>query len=92
MDWPPFDFSEFGKPKGLSIEYIQLLANKAGLKIEFVSGHTWTELLSLFRNKQIDVIPAIYKNRERAAYTLFTEAYYKGKLAVFTTDDTTDTP
>ncbi len=90
MDWPPFDFYEFGRPKGLSIDYIQLLADKAGLKIEFVSGYTWPELLSLFRKKRIDIIPALYKNKKREAYTLFTETYHKGKLGILTTDDTTD--
>ncbi len=88
MDWPPFDFHEFGKPKGLCIDYIKMLAKKAGFEIQFVNGYTWSELLSLFRKKQIDIIPAIYKNKEREAYTLFTAPYYKGKLGIFTNDKT----
>ncbi|WP_031480378.1 transporter substrate-binding domain-containing diguanylate cyclase [Maridesulfovibrio frigidus] len=85
-DWPPFDYSEFGESKGLSIDYIKLLAEKAGLKIEFVNGYSWAELLALFKEKQIDVIPALYKNSEREAFTLFTTPYYKGELGVFVRD------
>jgi diguanylate cyclase (GGDEF)-like protein len=86
MDWPPFDYNEFGKPRGLSIEYIKLLANKAGLEIKFINGYTWDELLKQFENKQIDVIPAIYRNKKRESFTLYSNPYYRGKLGVFTHD------
>jgi len=84
MDWPPFDYNEFDKPKGLSIDYIQLLAKKIGIKIAFVNGHSWPKLLELFKNKYIDVLPALYRNSEREQYTLYTSPYYKGKLGIFT--------
>jgi signal transduction histidine kinase/ABC-type nitrate/sulfonate/bicarbonate transport system substrate-binding protein len=84
MDWPPFDYNEFGKPKGLSIEYIKLLLDKAGLKYEFVNGYTWSELLFLFKDKKIDIIPGLYKNNQRELFVNFTTPYYQGKLALFT--------
>lgn len=87
MDWAPFDYNEFGKPTGLSIEYIKLLFDKAGLKYKFINGHTWPELLELFKNKKIDVIPAFYKTNEREKYTLFSTPYYEGKLAIFSMKD-----
>jgi len=83
MDWPPFDFNAFGKPRGLAIDHIKLLGEKAGLQIEFVNGFTWAELVDQFKNKQIDVIPALYRNESREAFTLFTRPYYAGKLGVF---------
>jgi two-component system sensor histidine kinase EvgS len=84
MDWPPFDYNELGVPKGFSIDYINLLAKKVGFKVDFVNERTWPELLQLFRQKKIDIMPAIYRNKEREKYTLFTAPYYKGKLGVFT--------
>jgi len=83
MDWPPFDYNEFGKPKGLAIDYIKLLAKKAGLQIDFIHGPSWDELLYLLEQKQIDVIPAIYKNQHRESFILYTPPYYKGKLGVY---------
>lgn len=84
MDWPPFDYNEFGKPKGLAIDYIEMVCSKIGLEIDFVSGYTWTELLHMFENREIDVMPVMYKNSERESYTLYTEPYYIGKLGLFT--------
>ena len=84
MDWAPFDYNEFGKPKGLSIDYIKLLFDKVGLKYEFINGYTWTEIVSLFKDKKVDVLPAFYKNDLRKDYTNFTAPYHQGKLAIFT--------
>lgn len=83
-DWPPFDYTELGKPKGFSIDLIRLLANKSGLQIEFVNGYTWGQLLYQFKNKNIDVIPALYRNKERELFTLFTEPYHVSKMGVLT--------
>jgi len=83
MDWPPFDYNEIGVPKGLSIDYIKLLAGKVGFEIKFVYGHTWPELVQLFKQKKLDILPAFYRNIDREEFTLFTAPYYKGKLGVF---------
>ena len=87
MDWAPFDYNEFGKATGLSIDYIKLLFSKAGLKYEFVNGHTWSELLKLYNNKKIDVMPAFYKSKKREENTLFTTPYHQGKLYIFSLED-----
>lgn len=59
IDWPLFDFNESGKPKGFAIDYVKLLAKKIGVKIEFVRGYAWTELIARFRRKEIDVMPVV---------------------------------
>ena len=33
MNWPPFNFNINGHPKGLSIDYMNLLAEKIGISI-----------------------------------------------------------
>ena len=82
-DWPPFDYVEFGKPKGFAIDFFRLLAQKANLQIEFINGFTWDELIQKFKNKKLDILPVFYRNPEREGYALFTQPYYKGKLGVF---------
>ena len=54
------------------------------MQIKFITGHTWAELLDLFEKKQIDVMPVLYRNKRREAFTLYTHPYHKGKLGVFT--------
>jgi ABC-type amino acid transport substrate-binding protein len=76
IDWPPFDYTENGKPAGYSVDVIHLIAQKTGLKIKFVNGYTWLELMQQFQAGKIDVMPAIYANEERKTYSLFTRDYY----------------
>jgi signal transduction histidine kinase len=76
LDWPPFDYSVNGKPLGYSIEIIELVAKKTGMKAEFISGYKWDQLLKMFQAGDIDVMPAIYESAERAKYMHFTSGYF----------------
>ncbi len=87
IDWPPFDYNEFGKPKGMAIDHINLLAEKIGVEIDYVYGYTWSELIELFKEKKIDVLPAFYKNESRKEFTLYTPPYYKSTLGIFINSD-----
>jgi PAS domain S-box-containing protein len=75
MDWPPFDFTENDLPKGLSIDIVNLIAQKTGVNVEFINGYKWSELLERFNKEEIDVLPALYWSEERAKTFNFTEAY-----------------
>ena len=88
MDWAPFDYNEFGKATGMSIEYVQLLLKKLNLHYRFVNGYTWSELLKQFQEHKIDVMPALYKSKEREAFTHFTTPYHQGELALYVLKDT----
>lgn len=74
-DWPPFDFAEDGEPLGLSIDIMNTITRKLGVKVEYTNGLTWAELLVLFRAGELDVLPAIYYSQERAASFAFTKPY-----------------
>ena len=50
------DFSVSGTPNGYSIEYINAIVQLLGIKINYVNGLSWQELLNLFKNNQIDVL------------------------------------
>ena len=76
MDWPPFDFSDGDLPKGYSIDLIKLIAEKSGFSTDFINGYTWSELLTQFKNGDIDIMPAIYESEERKEFALFTQSYY----------------
>ncbi|HCP96190.1 MAG TPA: phosphohydrolase [Pseudoalteromonas sp.] len=55
-NWAPMDFSVSGTPNGYSIEYINAIVQLLGIKINYVNGLSWQELLNLFKNNQIDVL------------------------------------
>ncbi|WP_051148587.1 transporter substrate-binding domain-containing protein [Desulfospira joergensenii] len=75
MDWTPFDYAEDGKAKGYSIDLLNIIAEKTGLKLEYINGFRWDELLNMGIQRRIDVFPAIWKTEERKKHFLFTTSY-----------------
>ncbi len=74
-DWAPFNFNKDGVPKGFSIDYMNLLAQKTGLKIEFITGPTWDEFTGMIKRGKLDVMLNIAKNTEREKTFAFTPPY-----------------
>ena len=75
MDWPPYNFNVDGEPSGFSIDYMRLLAEQAGLEIEFVSGPSWSEFLDMMRSGDLDVMLNIVDTPARREFFLFTGPY-----------------
>jgi len=80
-DWPPFDFIQDDKAMGLGIDYVTLIAQKAGLHVSFVQG-PWQELWERFKARNIDVLHSIYKTPERETYALYTEPFQSTAIAM----------
>ena len=62
-------------PKGYAIEHLELLGEKLGISFEYVNGYSWDELLKLFRNGEIDLLPSLWISESRKKYMLFTEPF-----------------
>ena len=73
--WPPYNFVRDGQVKGFSNEYIQLIAQKVGLEVEFVVGPTWDEFITLLAQKEIDVITNMVITEERKKFAIYSEEY-----------------
>ncbi len=76
-NWAPFNFNENGIPKGFSIEFMDKVAENVGLRVEYVSGPTWSEFLEMTKNGEIDVMLNIVKTPERQSYLRYTQSYVK---------------
>ena len=86
-NWPPFNYSSNDSPSGFSIEYMNLLASKIGLSIDYISGFTWSEFLEKIKKNEIDIILNIAKTKKREEYLAFTSSYEKVIDTVFTKKD-----
>ena len=75
MDWEPFDFMENGQAKGLSIDYLNLVAKKVGLNIEYINGYSWDELMEMTEAKEIDISHSLSISPERSKFLNFTDSY-----------------
>ena len=87
-DWPPFNYFEYGKPRGLSIDYMNLVAEKLGIKVEYVTGPSWNEFLGLVKRKELDVMLNIVKTEDRMQYLLYTEPYVKNPNVIVSSQAT----
>jgi PAS domain S-box-containing protein len=74
-DWPPFDFSEDGRPRGLSVDLIRRIGRDLGVTIHFEERESWSALLAAFQRGEIHVLPALYWTKARAETIAYTAPY-----------------
>ncbi|MBT3185799.1 MAG: transporter substrate-binding domain-containing protein, partial [Nitrospina sp.] len=84
---PPFSFAEHGRPKGFSVDYMRLLAEKTGLDVEFVTGPSWDEFMAMMKAGELDVMTNIAKTPERQEYLAFTAPYVTLTHTLYTRKD-----
>lgn len=82
VNWPPFNFNKNGVPMGYSIDCMNLVAKKLGIKVQYIQGQTWNESLEMIKNKQIDIMLNIVKTPERSTYLNFTQPYAKNSTVI----------
>jgi len=87
MSWAPYNFNKDGVAQGFTVDYMNLLASKLGIEIEYISGYAWDEFLGLIKEEKIDVISNIVNSKERAKYINFTTEYIRSKKAIFSNID-----
>ncbi|SHO56583.1 HD domain-containing phosphohydrolase [Vibrio quintilis] len=86
-NWPPFDFSYSGHPQGFSIDLMNLIARKLGLKIEYVNGYSWDELVALYQQRKLDVLHSLFYTEARDSWGLFSIPYLKLSPVLVTRED-----
>ena len=73
QDWHPFNFIENNEVKGYSNDLMRLVAQKIGLKIEFVTGYNRNDYLEMLLKGDIDVITNLKITPEREKSVIFTQ-------------------
>lgn len=74
-DWPPFNFQENGVPRGYAIDFLNSVAHRIGLQIDYIKGPTWAEFLVKLRKKELDVIVTVNPVSDRQAYMEFSAPF-----------------
>jgi len=72
--WAPIDFRENAKAKGYAVDYLSLLAKKAGFTLKFLPGRSWSSYLRMLESKQLDLISSIKRTPQRQNYMNFTQS------------------
>lgn len=73
---PPFSYtSASGNLQGLSIDYIELVAEKVGMKVEYLNPQSRNQIVSEFPKGKGDVISGLTETNSRTESFLFTDSY-----------------
>lgn len=83
LDWPPFNFNSDGRPQGYSIDYMNMLAEKLGFQVDYVTGPSWDEFLQMMRDGDLDVMLNIADTRQRREFLSFTEPYVDATAGIY---------
>ncbi|WDE14220.1 HD domain-containing phosphohydrolase [Thalassomonas haliotis] len=86
-DFPPFEFSVSGAPKGYSVDYLQLIGKKTGLTFEFINGYSFSQLIAMFNNNEIEILQSMIPTPARREYALFSQPYFKSRIVANTRKD-----
>ena len=83
-DWAPIDFSVSGQPKGYSIDVLALVSQMTGLTFEYTNGFTWSELVTEFENKNIDILQPVFKTDDNLQRGIFSKPFLELPFSIIT--------
>ena len=74
--WLPFEYQDQdGHYQGLAADYIAAIQERLGITLEAEKSVSWSTVLEMARNNQLDLLPGIMSTPERQTYLSFTRPY-----------------
>jgi len=90
-NWPPFDFAdEKGNYQGITSNYVKLLEQRLGIRIQMHFKQSWTKTLNMLKTGKLDAVAAISKTVEREEYAIFTTPYVSYPYVIITHEKNTN--
>jgi len=94
INFPPIDFVNIeGEHMGISHDFLELIASKVGLKLNF-NVSNWHQAIESTKQQKNDLLPVIYQTEERDKHFIFSNEYFRSNDSFFakSTLDTTNNP
>lgn len=86
-NWPPFEFTEDNRSKGLVPDLVKKLADNLNVNMKPVALEDWSSARNQLLDGDVDIIPALPKTPGRANLFKFTRAYLTLPIALVIRDD-----
>ncbi|RXJ77613.1 hypothetical protein CRV03_05120 [Arcobacter sp. F155] len=86
VNWKPLSIIEDNKMKGIMGEYLDLVAQRTGLKFEFVPSKSWPYVLEQFKEGKIDLVPGVGSSPQEKQLGLISNRYAKYPFVIVTDD------
>ncbi|NOQ14978.1 MAG: PAS domain S-box protein [Methyloprofundus sp.] len=85
---PPYHYWDNG-PKGISVDFLNLIAKRMGFQVNYVHDMSWANALENIRqHQQVDLILAAKRTPERESFMVFSKDYLKLPWVIFTRQET----
>lgn len=82
-DFAPFEWLDNkGNYVGLSADYMTLIADYLGIKIEVVAGEDWSDVFNKAKTGEIDVLANVSQTPDRQQYLNFSEPYLNYPIVI----------
>ncbi len=76
-DAAPFEFLDSqGRYKGLSVDYLSVVAETLGVSFEPVKARNWAELMEMAQQKKVDLLPTLVASENRRKFLTFTSPWF----------------
>lgn len=93
FDSPPTYYQEAktGKPAGFAVDVMNSVADLSGLKVNYIFGKSWTEILGVMQQGKADLAPGMGISEERVKLLAFTSPIDTFPISIFvrSSNDTT---
>ena len=84
LNLPPYNFNENGIVKGYSVDYMNLIANKLNIQVEYTSGK-WEDFLNMLESEQLDLMMNTLKSEDRSKLFLYSNSAYVSSMPAMVT-------
>lgn len=86
--WPPFSLRDGqGEFAGIDADTLALLSRRLGLRFEFVTRGSWSEVYEAAKSGEIDLLVGTARTEERERDFLFTAPYLSFPVVIVTRSD-----
>ena len=75
-NWRPYDYNDNGVPRGIFMDYMQLLSQRMDIQIAPHITPNWSAALDAIRKGECDFLVGAVKTKEREEFLDFTQPYY----------------
>ncbi len=85
VNWKPLsDVDHFPDYRGIIAEYLNIVSDATGMKLAFHQSSTWHNVITKFKNGEIDLIPAVSIRDDIGPNIVFTQPYITFPLVIAT--------
>ena len=81
-DYAPYEWLENGEYKGVAVDYMRKIEKIVGIEFQIVKNKSWSEIINMAKNGELDMITSIVQTPERSKYLNFTQIYRKSPIII----------